>query len=446
MIALAQVTTPRDIPLTLPFGEMALKTWLVPLFLVHIFFVNLMVGGTLLTSIYEILGRRNAKYDRLAQLVGGTVTVNKSLAVVLGVGPLLLISLAYAVQWYGANAITGHTWLMVIPLVTIAFLLTYLHKYTWQRWSTGRMKALHIALGLCNVALFLFIPLIFLANVNLMHFPTHWEGVRGLFDSLWLANGNALGRYFHFLAASVAMTALFLAGWLTWTTRARAALPDGFTPGQAMRHFYRITLFVTLAQLAIGPILLLLLPRMGISTTMLALILCGVGLALAMMYVLLTEINAPDARIGRRWFIAAALMAGVALLMGSGRQTYREAALLGPQWDAQVRTAAFLQDSDQAYEQSLTESGGELTPEQLFIMRCGNCHERESDIAAPTLHEIADLYDGRPEMIVIWAKNPGRKRTRYSPMPSFRHLSDDELLTIARHMLEAGRDEASESD
>ena len=140
MVLFGEIAVPRDVPLPLPLDEKVLKAVIIAAFLLHLLFVNLMVGGSILTFLYELIGLRRPKYDVLAQRIAATVTVNKSVAVVLGVGPLLMISLAYTVQWYAANSLTSYAWLMVIPLVTIAFLLTYVHKYTWRSWNAGQAQ------------------------------------------------------------------------------------------------------------------------------------------------------------------------------------------------------------------------------------------------------------------------------------------------------------------
>lgn len=157
---------PRDLPLDLPLPEPVLITVLIISFLLHIIFVDLMVGGVLLTLWAEIKGLKNKDYDELAHEIAKTVTVNKSIAVVLGVGPLLSISVLYTVYFYSANALTGMMWLMLIPLITVAFLLTYLHKYTWEKLATNKM--LHISIIASAALLLLFIPFIFLTNVNQM--------------------------------------------------------------------------------------------------------------------------------------------------------------------------------------------------------------------------------------------------------------------------------------
>ncbi|UCD63851.1 MAG: cytochrome C, partial [Candidatus Zixiibacteriota bacterium] len=107
IIVAASMPIPRDIELPLPLPGADLKLLLVVLFLVHILFVNLMVGGSVLTALFEIVGLSLERYDRLAEKIAATITVNKSLAVVLGVGPLLCISLVYTTHFYAANAMTG---------------------------------------------------------------------------------------------------------------------------------------------------------------------------------------------------------------------------------------------------------------------------------------------------------------------------------------------------
>ncbi len=116
---------PKDLPLPLPLPEWLLIIILVISFLAHLVFVNLMIGGTLLTLWSQIKGLKDKKYDLLAKEIASTITVNKSIAVVLGVAPLLSINVLYTVYFYSANALTGLIWIAVIPLVTIAFFISH---------------------------------------------------------------------------------------------------------------------------------------------------------------------------------------------------------------------------------------------------------------------------------------------------------------------------------
>ncbi|HEY8943224.1 MAG TPA: cytochrome c [Polyangiaceae bacterium] len=76
--------------------------------------------------------------------------------------------------------------------------------------------------------------------------------------------------------------------------------------------------------------------------------------------------------------------------------------------------------------------------EREFTMRCASCHARGRAANGPSLEEIASLHRADPEGIVRWARSPGRKREQFPPMPSFRHLSEQDLRAIAAHMVKAG--------
>lgn len=136
--SLINVPVPRDIPLDMPLPEWLLVALLILSFLMHILFVNLMLGGTLLTFWAERKGKENKDYDTLAQEIAKTITVNKSIAVVLGVAPLLSINTLYTVYFYSANALTGKFWISLVPLITVIFLLLYWHKYSWKKYENRK--------------------------------------------------------------------------------------------------------------------------------------------------------------------------------------------------------------------------------------------------------------------------------------------------------------------
>jgi cytochrome c len=429
---LSNTPVPRDLPLPLPLPEGVLAFLLVIFFLVHILFVNLMVGGSVFVLVFELLGLRKKGYDDLAHEIAKTVTVNKSLAVVMGIGPLLCINLLYTIQWYSANALTGHAWLLIVPVVTVAFLLTYLHKYTWERWSEGPMKWVHLGVGAAATVLLLFIPLVFLANVNLMLFPSEWEKVKGFFSSLQI--GNVFPRYLHFLAASLAMTGLFLAGWYGRKGADLSALPDFTGPG-LRRRFYRICWQVTLAQFLIGPLLLFTLPAVGITTKLYVIIFSGAAVGALTLYVLSRELKRDDAHIGGLYVPICILFSIVVLGMGSGRHVYREAALATHQQQIRERTEAYaaaLSEFNRNHA-NLPVTAGE-SAEQLF-MNCAACHAPKVRLVGPSLAEISEIYTGNPDGIVAWAKAPGKKRPELPPMPPFAHLGDEKLRQIAEYML-----------
>lgn len=339
-----QLPVPNDIPLPLPASEPVLVAVLIVFFLMHIVFVNFMVGGALLTFCYEIRGLTERRYDRLAYEVASTITANKSLAVVLGVGPLLAINALYTVHFYTANALTGTFWISIVPLVAGVFILTYIHKYLWH-WM-DRAKGFHIALGAIICALFLFIPLIFLANINLMLFPEKWGSVQGFFSALALP--NVLPRYVHFVLACPAMTGLFLV-WLFRRKSEEEIAATGFTRAELMRKGYRWALWPTIAQFVVGPVVLMTLPetREPLKVVM-AVFGVAILVSLAMTHLMFVETRRSAEAIGRSFASICVLMLLTVALMGIGRHLYREAAVAPHREMVRVKTEQYVKQVEQA--------------------------------------------------------------------------------------------------
>ncbi len=437
ILFLQAMPVPRDLELPLPLGEYELKIILVLLFLVHIIFVNLMLGGTAFAVVFEIIGRKIPRYDTLARRLADTVTVNKSLAVVLGVGPLLCMNLAYTIHFYSANALTGYAWIQIIPLVITAFLATYVYKYTWGRWS-GERKKLHISIGVAATFLFLSIPFLFLSNINLMLFPAQWNQVSGFFSSLRV--GNVFPRYFHFVTASLALTGLFASAWLSRKKFPLEEKLPGFTRPEIKRLFYRAAFYFTLAQLVFGPLLLFTLPYNGVTGILFVIILSGVGLALIALLLLRAEILSSDDKIGRLLAPICILLALTVLAMGTGRHTYREACLVDHKAMIADATSSFhaVETATRMRIDAGLGAGNaiETAPTGKSVFQtCAACHALNHVLAAPPLTEVAKIYKDNPAGIVAWAKHPGKKRPQFTQMPSFASLGDYKLELVANYIL-----------
>ncbi len=440
MDPLTAVPQPRDIPLPLPADPVLLQAVLVVLFLLHILFVNLMVGGSLIALACEIAGRRRCRYDAIAREIVRTITVNKSLAVVLGVGPLLAINVLYTVPFYSANALTGAAWIGIVPLVTAAFLAAYAHKYSWDRLAE-RAKPLHIALGGLAAAIFLFVPFGFLANVNLMLFPARWPQVHGLLSAVALP--NVIPRWLHFVCASVAVAALFLLHWFTRPGYPLAQrLPECDRAG-LRRLFYSVALGASLLQIVMGPLVLFTLPREGMSWFLVLVIGIGASCGLAAMALMAREVVVPDPRVGRRFVAVVALITATAFCMGYGRHVYRENALRSHREAMAVRTADYGWAAAAARWREASGVSAESVPlgERIFAGTCASCHAVDRVLVGPSLREIAQIYAGDPAGIAKWAAAPGRKRAGMPLMPAFR-LGEEKLLAVGKHMLELGSAQA----
>lgn len=431
----AQTIVPKDLPLPLPVPEWFLVVVLVLMFLVHILFVNLMLGGAVLTLVYQLLGLRKPDYDKLAYEVAQTITVNKSLAVVMGIAPLLAINTLYTTYFYTANALTGLVWILVIPLVTIAFLLTYAHKFLWHRLENN--KFLHISLIATAVLIFLFIPLIFLTNVNLMMFPDKWSVVEGFFSALLLP--NVLPRYLHFLNACLAATGLFLVWYFGRKSYDFEAKFPSLNRTTIRRNLYTVTFYGSVVQFIIGPIILITLPSRGLAWNVLLVIFTGVAIAIYAMVYLWKELTADEVEFGRYFKKIAISLSVVILFMGSGRQLYRANALNPHRAMVAKKTAEYEKLVKEAQAELLTKKvevadKPKLPGEEVFNNNCVACHQTNEKLVGPAMTEAATIYKGNINGLMAWIKKPGKKREG-PPMPPQSHLSDTQIKEVAEWIL-----------
>ncbi len=432
---ISQIPVPKDIPLPLPLPEWILVSILILSFLLHILFINLMVGGGILTLWYEIRGIKNKDYDKLSREIASTITVNKSLAVVMGVAPLLSINVLYTLYFYSANALTGNMWISIIPWVTVAFLLLYLHKYTWEKLANN--KTLHLAILGLGVFSFLLIPFIFLTNINLMLFPEKWGAIQGFTDALTLP--NVFPRYFHFITACLAITGLFLTFWFSRKKFKTDGIFSSLSQKEIRKQMLNLTLIATGVQFIFGPLLFLTLPTKGVTWVLFWVIIGGVTLAviiLVQLWKLLKETENSRSRL----YAVISLFTILVAFMGTGRHLYREGALKTHKKLMAKRTADHWEAVKKAHENLLlpdigTKEGTTIPGEQLFKNNCAVCHASNTRLVGPPMTEVASIYESNNDDLKKWIKKPGRKRMDYPAMTGFPQLTDQQLTDISEYVL-----------
>jgi cytochrome c len=434
---------PKDIPLPLPLPEWLLVTLLVVSFLMHIVFINLMIGGSLVALWSQWRGLKDKKYDQFAHEVAKTITVNKSLAVVLGVAPLLSINTLYTIYFYSANALTGLAWILIVPLVIIAFLLTYLHKFTWEKMEHSRRA--HIGILLLAVGIFLFIPLIFLTNVNLMMFPDKWSYVKGFLSALTLP--NVFPRYFEFLGACLSVTGVFLV-W--YNNRKNYPVEDiygnDFSRSELKLKGYEIALTGIVLQVVFGLVVMVTLPVKGWGYDVIAaMLLAGLTLVIAGIsaYKAITDdrhkmdVQFKPLLLSMLFFI---------LFYGASRQMYRHNALHDHQELMALRTEEFSRLSEHAREEASKPKppaplDSTATPvqlgEEIFKTNCAACHQAEGKLVGPPITEMVQIYSGKETELMAWIKAPGKKRPDYPQMPGFPQFDETQLKNITAFILQA---------
>ncbi|PAQ15640.1 cytochrome c class I [Bacillaceae bacterium SAOS 7] len=264
MILAQALPIPNDIQLPIP-GDMGLLTvLLIVTFLLHIVFVNVTISLATGAVILEAIGmkKQSKLYDRIAQICSYHASIHKSIAVVLGVGPILLVSIVYTQYFYSSTILIGKAWLSIIVLLIVAFLLLYAYKFLWEKLANK--KVLHLLIGLVASLILLFVPLIFIVNVVSMLYPEKWMESNGFFHGLFYYP-QVWQRYAHFMLSSFAAGGLYLYLFYTFKYRSKKKQEPSYQEEEADHRVRKIgikaTFWITLCQFAAGTLVLFALKQ-----------------------------------------------------------------------------------------------------------------------------------------------------------------------------------------
>ena len=217
-------------------------------FLIHLLFVNTVLGGSLLAALAGLAGTAKREVRSLFVQVNAWAI---SFAITFAIAPLLFMQVLLGRFFYTATILVAWAWLGMLGLLMVGYYLNYVAKF--------RLRAGKGAGGVLLVEAACFVVIAGIqVTVNLLHMqPARWERVA---DQAWaaLSDPTFVPRFLHFLLAAVAMAGALLA----WVAVRRAAR-GGDTPvlSRMARFGIRAALVATLLQLVDGFWLLLTLPE-----------------------------------------------------------------------------------------------------------------------------------------------------------------------------------------
>jgi len=294
-------------PAALPGPPWLFHVLWVLTFLVHLVFVNMVMGGSVLAALVGS-NRPGAREIQsfFAEVNGWAI----SFAITFGIAPLLFMQVLFGRFFYTATILLAWWWLGMLGILTLGYYLNYIVKY---RLKAGRsVRAILIVEAVC----FLQIAGIQVA-INVLHLqPGRWESVARQAGAA-LLDPTFVPRFLHFVLAAVAMAGTVLA--FAATRRAAATADREACLGMA-RFGLRAAFVATALELANGFWLLLALPRAvlgefmrGGSATMIPLtggILLGV-----LLLVVLSRITDPLAQAKDVRRVAEVLVATVVFMV-----------------------------------------------------------------------------------------------------------------------------------
>jgi hypothetical protein len=201
----------RD-PAGLPTHPLVFLVLGVLTFALHIAAVQLMLGATGLTLWGSL--SKDAHKRQLASTMLGVGKVMLSVAIVIGVAPLLFVQVIYDPFWYASNVLSAWWVIGFILILSVGYVLMYV--YYWMNGNLHYPKQSVKCPGslLVSVALLLVVGFIMHVLTNQMLTPDlwmQWYAPEGKLDTsgTQLHSFN-LWRFAFFISLSVPVTGAFL--------------------------------------------------------------------------------------------------------------------------------------------------------------------------------------------------------------------------------------------
>ena len=139
-------------------------------FAMHMFAVHVMLGGAALTIKGALSSDSN--WRRLANIMLSTAKVAVSVAVVIGVAPLLFVQVIYDPFWYTSNVLSAWWVIGFILILCVAYLLVYVFYAKNHDFTTAKTRC--PGSMILSLALFLVVGLIMHTLTNQMLSPNEW--------------------------------------------------------------------------------------------------------------------------------------------------------------------------------------------------------------------------------------------------------------------------------
>jgi len=233
----ALIPAPDALPV--PWGWF--QALLTVTFVIHLLFMNALLGGVLIAFVGSC--RRGAGLA-VAREISTRLPFAVAFTVNAGIAPLLFLQVLYGQFVYSSSILMARWWFAIIWLLIVAYYAIYAYRDGFERGAAARQALLGLAAGILLLVSFLFT-----SNWTLAVAPERWPVYFAHPDGTWL-NVDAptlWPRWLHMVVGSLAVAGLTLAGFA-----ARRAGRGDRDAAARVREGLRWFTWATLAQVVPG--------------------------------------------------------------------------------------------------------------------------------------------------------------------------------------------------
>ncbi|MDH3217352.1 MAG: c-type cytochrome [Candidatus Krumholzibacteria bacterium] len=396
-------------------GQLELLRYLLVLtYAIHLPFVGMVIGATLLSLAFNARDRdiANPTFARMSKDLMDMVLPNRVVVLVFGVLPLPALWMIYG-QWLSKSTVSMFT-LLPIGALVVALSFVPLMAYRSSLDPAGRNSQVNFGLGGIGLATLLLGMYILIGAVVRFQDPERWHLAHDGFR--WLLSFNVIWKFGHLLLSGLAITGCgILFFFFNWS--GREPIRDA-KYAQFMKNFGASVLLATVILIpVIGFFYLITTPTIALSGAVYVLAAATLVILFLVFLLAYGAILSPRPRFGARAFI---LVLAVFLLTGVGDQltlvnaTQEHSAALLTEADEIKAQIELEREAHRAASQVVDVARGE----EVFKTVCMTCHRMDERLVGPPLKTVLPKYAGNVDGLISFIQKPEKVNPEYPPMPA----------------------------
>ncbi|QQS34580.1 MAG: c-type cytochrome [Ignavibacteriales bacterium] len=410
-------------------------------------FISIEFGGTFLSLLYKRKAVKygNELYLKFAKDIIDTVTINKSVGVILGIMPLLTIIIIFAQLLHKSGVMTVSILSMSLLFEIVGLILIYSYKYSLsfnnifdslknvnisdpsvdediKKLSRGTFN-LSVKAGRYGFLFLLAAIWLFVSGFTLALYPGSWEN-QNIFSVIFSA--AALIRLLSFASAALALTGgTILFVFFYWDGGKQNLNPEysDYVKTQSIKVTFSFSILIPLFIF----INLIFLPVTAVSGFIFLLAVIGMLLLFLAYHYLYAMIRNGELRFSGHLFFAL-LFSIIAIIvqdqLAMGNATELQSKKLSSEYEVHL---AELKGTDAGVEK--------LNGKEIYDVRCAACHRFDVKLVGPAHKDVLPKYEGKLNQLVAFIRNPVKVDPAFPPMPN-PGLKPQEAQAVAEYLLE----------
>jgi cytochrome c len=418
--------------LSTPAHLSLVKLLLIFMFLLHLPYIGMFIGSSFFSVWHRFAGKRksNPLYSNFARDLIDTFAFNKSIGIILGVLPLVVIALIYSQVLYAGNATTlPYLMYSFLPIV-LGLIFVYIYKYT-IRFE----KSFFSLVGAIGVLLLLAGYLVFIASIARFHDPEKWGFIKNPIQLL--IGWNAIGNYLAFLTSSFAITGIgIIFFFFSWGNKLKNAASD------YVDYVKKFGLIIGLIFTLLTPLFVLFqlinLPDIAFSNVVIIGSIVLMILLAIVTNLLAKMLQSSQTKLGTHAFVLFILVFLVMILNSSvARENSLKEHTKFLALESEAMLAKLIPDRE-------IEEGGGITDyakgESVYKRVCSTCHRFDQKIVGPPYATVLLKYESDIQQLIAFIANPKKVNPDYPPMPN-QGLKITEVEAVAGYLLKTYQEE-----